>query len=298
MKVSVFVVTYNQENYIRQALDSILMQQVNFDFEVVIGDDASTDATGYICDEYASRFSCIHVWHHRINIGIRDNWQFVLNHCRGKYIAMLEGDDYWTDSLKLQKQVDFLDSHPNCNLCFTNVVLVDEQGLPIEEKILLPNKADYYSPKDIYSKWICLTGSVMMRNIITPVHYSDSIYITDTYTFLLVMQNTMAYCMSDVTTAYRRHGKNVSKDTSVRHACSMATQYRYMAKCFPQKELKNISRRKENDYLEQIIYVPYFKGQWKYRFRYMWLHPQLLFSAFMTTTILSYTPIRKLKKKK
>lgn len=298
MKLSVFLVTYNQEQYIQQALDSIVMQITNFDYEVIIGEDHSDDRTGVICDEYAAKYSNFHVYHHKKNLGLVKNWEFVLNHCKGEYITMLEGDDYWVDPYKLQKQVNFLDSNKDCNLCFTNVDVVDKNGEDTKEQIIPHQLERYYSAAEIYDRWICLTGSVMVRNGFTPIKYNENIYITDTYTFLIAMGNGPAYCLKDVTVAYRRHGENLSMKVSLEHNMRLADQYHYMAKLFPQKELKAISRRKENEYLEGVIWAPYFKGQWKYRFRYMQLHPMLFFTSFFITTVLSYTPLRKLKKKK
>lgn len=138
MKLSVFVVTYNQEQYIRECLDSIVMQQVEFDYEVIIGEDCSTDSTPQICDEYAERYPFIHVYHHTKNLGLIKNWAFVLRHCTGEYIAMCEGDDYWTDPLKLQKQVNFMDAHPEYSITEHRYDIFNQ-----EEQTFTP---DYLSP--------------------------------------------------------------------------------------------------------------------------------------------------------
>lgn len=102
--VSVFMMTYNHENYIAQALDSILMQKINFGYEIIVGEDCSTDRTREIILSYAQRkpdlFKLIL---HDHNVGAKANQNAVLNACKGKYIAPCEGDDYWTDPYKLQK---------------------------------------------------------------------------------------------------------------------------------------------------------------------------------------------------
>jgi glycosyltransferase involved in cell wall biosynthesis len=123
-KVSVFMVTYNHEKFIAQAIESVLMQQTDFDYELVIGEDCSTDGTREIVKKYADqnpgRIKALFRPH---NLGIRgpdSNGVLTLKECNGRYIAMLEGDDYWTDTLKLQKQADFLDAHPECAICFHN----------------------------------------------------------------------------------------------------------------------------------------------------------------------------------
>src|SRR6266478_2690508 len=123
MKVSVLMTTYNQEAFIAQAIDSILMQEVGFDYEIIVGEDASSDRTREIVLEFQKRHP------NQIRVLLRDPIDaerdraagvggkrgFVngLQACQGKYIALLDGDDYWTDIHKLQKQVDFLESHPD-----------------------------------------------------------------------------------------------------------------------------------------------------------------------------------------
>ena len=128
MKLSVFVVTYNQEKYIRQCLDSILMQRIDFDYEIVIGEDHGADKTRAICEEYVSKYSHVRLLPLTKNMGYFMNWKRVLSNCKGEYIAMCEGDDYWIDEFKLQKQVDFLDSHQNVGLVFTQNLILGKTG--------------------------------------------------------------------------------------------------------------------------------------------------------------------------
>lgn len=111
--VSVAVITYNMERYLPMLLDSILKQKVNFDFEIVIDDDHSPDHSREIIEQYHKKYPAIITPIHRErNIGGSRNMYGVLNTCRGKYIAILEGDDFWEAEDKLQYQVDFLESHP------------------------------------------------------------------------------------------------------------------------------------------------------------------------------------------
>jgi glycosyltransferase involved in cell wall biosynthesis len=122
MKLSVMMITYNHEHYLRQALDSVLMQKVDFDYEIVVGEDHSSDATRQILLEYASAHpDKIRPIFHDRNIGVIRNFFSTLQACRGEYVALLEGDDYWTSDLKLQSQVDFLDAHPDFAISFHNV---------------------------------------------------------------------------------------------------------------------------------------------------------------------------------
>jgi glycosyltransferase involved in cell wall biosynthesis len=110
-EVSVCMIAYQHEAYIRQAIESILSQDVDFPIELVIGDDCSTDGTAAICEEFAARDPRVRMLPRERNLGVMPNFTRTLRGCRGRYIAICEGDDYWTDPLKLRKQVSFLDSH-------------------------------------------------------------------------------------------------------------------------------------------------------------------------------------------
>ena len=122
MKVSVCLLTYNHVRYIAQAIDSVLIQKTDFDFEVVIGEDASTDGTRKVVEEYALRHpGQIRAILQPRNVGAGKNSMDTWKACRGRYIALLEGDDYWTSSHKLQKQADALDAHPEWTVCYHRV---------------------------------------------------------------------------------------------------------------------------------------------------------------------------------
>ena len=116
--VSIVMIAYNLENYIGEAIDSVLAQKVNFRYELIIGEDCSTDNTLQIAMEYQSRYpDRIKVLKREKNLGLTPNCIDTHNHCQGKYIALLDGDDYWTDENKLQMQVDFMESHPEYSGC-------------------------------------------------------------------------------------------------------------------------------------------------------------------------------------
>ncbi|GAA6764496.1 glycosyltransferase [Flavobacterium johnsoniae] len=119
--VSVHMITYNHEKYIAQAIEGVLMQQTTFRYELVISDDSSLDNTLNIIKEYQERHpNIIRIIYREKNLGSMRNFSDTFNYCNGKYIAICEGDDYWTDSLKLQKQVDVLENNPKLMGCFHN----------------------------------------------------------------------------------------------------------------------------------------------------------------------------------
>lgn len=128
-KVSIVSISYNQEEYIREALDGFAAQRTEFPVEVIIADDASTDATPRIIGEYAARYpQLFRPILRQTNIGVHANFKDVLSAARGEYLALCEGDDYWTDPLKLSKQVKYLDRHPETTVCFHPVRVIYEDG--------------------------------------------------------------------------------------------------------------------------------------------------------------------------
>lgn len=134
-KLSICMVTYNHEKYIRQAIESVLMQKTNFKFELVIGEDCSTDNTRKLVMKFQHKFpNIIRAVINKKNLGMMNNFTQTLKNCKGEYIALLEGDDYWTDPYKLQKQVDFLDNHHAYAICSHNVYVTQDGSMepPIE----------------------------------------------------------------------------------------------------------------------------------------------------------------------
>ena len=125
LKVSVCMVTYNQEKFIEQAIESVIMQKTNFNYELVIGDDCSTDKTREIVIKYQKKYpNKIRVFINKKNLGAGPNFIQTLKVCKGEYIALLDGDDYWTDPYKLQKQVDFLNTNQDYSISSHNVNVV------------------------------------------------------------------------------------------------------------------------------------------------------------------------------
>ena len=126
--VSICCITYNQERYIKDALEGFLKQKTNFDYEIIINDDASTDNTTKILREYEEKYkNKIYVVYQKENQyskGI-STLLLVLKRARGKYIAVCEGDDYWICENKLQEQVNYMEEHPKCTFCFHNAVILN-----------------------------------------------------------------------------------------------------------------------------------------------------------------------------
>ena len=128
IKVSVVVITYNHEKYVRHALQSIVSQSTNFNYEVIVGDDCSTDNTSAIVMDFSKKNPELFIPVIRDkNLGMAKNVVDLVLRAKGKYIALLEGDDYWLDDYKLQKQVDFMESHSDYAAVYGRIVMVDEK---------------------------------------------------------------------------------------------------------------------------------------------------------------------------
>lgn len=118
--VTVCVVTYNQERWIRQTLDSILTQETKYPFEVIIGEDHGTDGTRAICQEYANRYENVTLLPSKENLGVTANWIQCIKAGHGKYLMVCAGDDFWHNPNKIQLQVDFMEAHLDCVYCHTD----------------------------------------------------------------------------------------------------------------------------------------------------------------------------------
>lgn len=166
--VSISCITYNHSAYIRQCLDGMLMQQTTFGFEILIHDDCSTDGTDDIIREYASKYPQIikplfeeeNQYQQGKPIGTAV-WN--LPRAKGKYIAICEGDDYWTDSLKLQKQVDFMEANPEYSICFHKVNTLIQATGEIKEEFIVRDMPGKSTILDLAEGNYIHTPSVMYR---------------------------------------------------------------------------------------------------------------------------------------
>ena len=167
IKVSISCITYNHEPYIRQCLNGFIMQKTTFAYEVLIHDDASTDATAEIIREYEEKYPDIikpvYETENQWLKGKRGSAVFNFPRAKGKYIALCEGDDYWTDPLKLQKQVDFLEAHASCVLCChrfnTLIGASEEDTFEYLKDISWFNIYDFINSE----KWFIQTLTIMFR---------------------------------------------------------------------------------------------------------------------------------------
>lgn len=153
-KVSICCLTYNQKQYIKQTIDSFISQKTDFKYEIVIHDDCSTDGTIDILNEYESKYpDLIKVIYEKENLYSQGKKieQIAYKNCSGKYIALCEGDDYWCDNTKLQKQFEFMKLHPNCSLVTHGCYLLDSKTDKLKKKSQPFKGSRYYSIEEIIS---------------------------------------------------------------------------------------------------------------------------------------------------
>src|SRR3984885_13749881 len=167
MKLSVAMITYNHERFIGQALESVLAQRVNFDYEIVIGEDCSTDGTREIIMDFCRRYpKQVLPLLRDTNVGAMRNLEATLATCRGQYVALLKGDDYWTTSDKLQKQVDFLDVHPDRAICCSRVRFLyepDSENFDVKFDVYPMCPAGPYTVEDLFKRNFVMTCSAVLR---------------------------------------------------------------------------------------------------------------------------------------
>jgi glycosyltransferase involved in cell wall biosynthesis len=164
-KLSVNIITFNHAEFIAKALDSVLMQSTSFDYEIIVGDDCSTDGTREIIQDYHRRWPAkIKPLLHPKNIGMMRNFTQTMEECTGDYVAILEGDDYWTDSNKLQLQAEYLDNHLDRALCHHRVDHVaSPSGTKIREFPPPRYRADQANGRGLAMYNYIQTCSVMFR---------------------------------------------------------------------------------------------------------------------------------------
>ncbi len=212
--LSVCVITYNHEKFIREAIDGVLMQKVDFTWELIIADDFSTDGTREILLEYKKKYpDFIRLILQRENVGATQNWIQLITTPKSKYIAYFDGDDYWTDPLKLQKQVDFLESNPQASGCFHDCITVDQNGETIEDYYKGRQYQEHYTQQECLTN-LCSsygTASLMFRSSVL-ANGLPSYFLKAGCDFLLDLviteHGTLNY-LPFKSSAYRIHSKGI-----------------------------------------------------------------------------------------
>ncbi len=237
--VSVCIVTYNQEQYIAQNLESVLAQKTNFPFEIVIGEDVSKDRTRAICEQYARKHpSVIRLLDSPHNLGAMQNSIRTFQESRGKYIALLEGDDYWIDTEKLQKQVDALEQDDRMILCFTGRKDYDESGDVFV--VVNDDRGDNrFYPKDFAQNTFFHTSTAVFRKPETEdwLKRLAQFTIGDRPMFILLMMESggYAYKLKDICSVFRLNSNSSFTPTKpLERSVLVAKMYNELKQAFPE----------------------------------------------------------------
>ncbi|MBX9658725.1 MAG: glycosyltransferase [Nitrospiraceae bacterium] len=205
--VSVLCITYNHENYISQAIESILNQVTDFEYELLIGNDCSTDKTHDIISDYHKKSKRIRYFNSTVNVGANRNFIDLASKSRGKYVAICEGDDYWTDINKLQTQVNFLSENPEYTICFHPVKVLNNKNLSVK-KVFPSSRPLRLSIEGLLRENFIQTNSVMYRwrfNKTHPLDFPDNIAPADWYIHLLHAEVGRIGYLDKVMGVYRKH---------------------------------------------------------------------------------------------
>lgn len=209
--VSIICITYNHEKYIVDALESFLMQKTSFKYEVLIHDDASTDRTAEIIREYEKRYpdviKPIYQKENQYSRGVKKiNYRYNHTRAQGRYVAICEGDDYWIDPYKLQKQVDYMQSNPNCSLCFHAADIIKEGKGKIGE--IKPYEKDCISPTEdiiLGDGGFMATNSIIYRKdaMDNPPEFYFDAPVGDYPLQIITSTKTYAYYINEIMSVYR-----------------------------------------------------------------------------------------------
>lgn len=209
--VVITCIAYNQERYIRDALDGFIMQKTEFPYIAIVHDDASTDGTAEVIKEYAKLYpqiiKPIFETENQYSKGNGILGEIIRNAIKSsgaKYVAMCEGDDYWIDPDKLQKQVDFLESHPDYALCFHNVIIKSDNQQDFKYFNHLSTKE--YTVQEIIEKWSVPTCSSLLKtNIVLKRPINHKFQYGDNVMWLTCARHGKMYCINEKMAVYRRN---------------------------------------------------------------------------------------------
>jgi glycosyltransferase involved in cell wall biosynthesis len=239
MKISVLVVTYNHENFIGKCLDSILNQVHSYPIEIIIGEDHSTDRTFEICELYQQKFpETIQLISNVKNIGLIQNQLNLIKIASGDYLAFCEGDDFWTDRLKLKKQIDFLDNNVDYGLVYTDYDVLYKNKITHKYKQNV-NKLTFEGDiltESIYTL-IPMTLTICFRRSILDnlfFKYMDDLYFK-TFDFpmcLWLSNKAKIKFIPDSTAVFRVHSESITNSFNPEQGFAFAMSHIYMRKKF------------------------------------------------------------------
>ena len=289
--VCVRCITFKQEKFIAKCLEGFLIQETDFPFEIMIHEDASPDRTADIIREYEAKYPRIlkplyeteNQWKKQDGTFTR----IVTGMLKRKYVAMCEGDDYWTDPHKLQQQIDFLESHPDYSMIFHGATVVDADGNPSPDDPYAPLEDRDYNASELYENWVVPTASMIYRREVLnyKIKNPDNILNGDIFLVEKCAHSGMVRCINKKMSAYRKHAGGVTWDEKlkIKRALALPNHIRELKVNFTDINSKRINK----DLCRSLIHVAHIEGKRK--------HLRDLIEAFFLSPS---TFIKALRKKK
>ena len=288
--VSIVCDVFNHEHFLHDCLNGFLIQEVDFDYEILIHDDASTDNSPSIIKDYQKRYPNLFIpifqTINQYSKGI-GSWKTIqFPRARGKYIAICEGDDYWIDKHKLQKQVDFLERHPDYSMCFHNAIEHFEDNSR-EDHLFSNIENRDYTGLEIYEKWQVPTASVVIRKTVLEsetyhkLFFENNLLCGDIPLFLSASSCGKIRGLKEIMSVYRRQ---ITGATAKPFFEKEATQLRLAKMSFDIASVmgKDYLARAEKNYL--LIYLRLFrlskeagKPKWEYLWKAFFKYPKNIF---------------------
>jgi glycosyltransferase involved in cell wall biosynthesis len=222
--VDIVMVTYNQEKYIAQAIESVLMQKTDFPFQLIIGEDCSTDNTRDICIDYAQKFPHkIELILQKTNQGLLLNYKSLFDACTAKYLAILEGDDYWHDQFKIQKQISLLEKDPEIGFVYSDVNHLLEDNSILHYANKKKNKdtpvgsifKSVFKKNTIPSLTACIKHELIKKHVNMEEFSKKNFNTIDLPLWLSITPYTKVAYIDDTTSTYRIHSESISNNKSL-----------------------------------------------------------------------------------
>ena len=257
--VSIWMLTYNHQDYIQQAIDSVMMQKTSFPYRLYIGEDCSTDNTRNICIKYAEKYpGKISLYLNKEN-NIVKNAQKIYDECfesGAKYIAMLEGDDYWTDPYKLQKQVDFLEAHPEYSMCFHKSAIIEGEEPKIREYFPTIDQNRTFVLNDFFQYNMACTASVVFRGkLLSPFPEMMLQTAFGDYALILhILKSGQAYFLNEVMSVYKIHAGGINAGTLATVDGQISNARKHLAFCELVKQEISESNKSEKFFEQESEY--------------------------------------------
>lgn len=251
--VTAYTLVYNHKNYIRQCLEGLVMQETNFRYECFVHDDASPDGSGEIVKEYAEKYpdKIVAICQTENQYSKHDGSlkRIINEHIHGKYVAICEGDDYWTDPTKLQRQVDFLESHPKYTMCFHDAEVKAEKGRMWYDCFGKLEDRDYEAP-ELIKYWKVPTHSIVVRKeVFFSRPQNDKFRMGDNVLIMTCLTHGKVRCLGRKMGVYRLTPTSwLGTHTGKKNCYAFISHYKGMVEEFPLCRCEEMYQNMENQY--------------------------------------------------